>query len=324
MSRSAPFLAGLRRTVRSLATRLARLRERAARSTRTRRIVLAVSSVAFVASMILAFLSLPDEGRTVGWLPLVLVGVVGVPAMMALNAAEYAASGRVLGYHIRLGPALRVAVVASAANLLPLPGSVLVRSHALKQEGSSYGRAFGITTAIGLMWLGTGCLLAGLFQAWNGAWRLAGPLLAVGVLAALACHLTVRALCISGAPTRHTLVIMLIEAGMVMVKALRFHLVLIGLGLDTPFGGSVALTLSGILAAALGFFPGGLGIRELLAAAIGPLVHIPASAALLAAGLDRLVSLPVLALVASFLAARREKTAPPEPELVPDTDGELA
>jgi uncharacterized membrane protein YbhN (UPF0104 family) len=324
MSRSSRFLGWLRRTVPNLAARLGRLRERGTGSLRTRRIVLAISSVAFIASMIIAFLTLPDEGREVGWLPLVLVGVVGVPAMMALNAAEYAASGRVLGYHIRLLPALRVAVVASAANLLPLPGSVLVRSHALKQEGSSYGRAFGITTAIGLMWLGAGCLLAGLFQAWAGAWHLAGPLFAVGAVGALACHLTVRALCVSGTPARHTLVIMLIEAGMIMVKALRFHLVLMGLGLDTPFGGSVALTLSGILAAALGFFPGGLGIRELLAAAIGPLVDIQASAALLAAGLDRLVSLPVLAIVAGILAIRGERAASPEPEPAPETDDKLA
>ena len=64
----------------------------------------------------------------------------------------------------------------------------------------------------------------------------------------------------------------------------------------------------------MGFFPGGLGLRELLAAAIGPIVALPAASALLATGVDLLIQLPILAIAALTLTVIPAAEADPGPE----------
>jgi hypothetical protein len=293
-----------------------RLRRPGGGTARGRRIALVASVVLFAGGIVIAYRALPEVNRTLEWLPIVLVAVLGVPALMLLNAAEYAASARVVGQRPRPVEALRVAIVARAANLLPIPGAVLVRSHALKTAGSTYGHAFGVTAVIGLLWFAVGALLAGLWQIPDGVWQAGIPVAAVGLGLIPVGHLLLRRIGGEDYSVGTTMTILVIEAGMILVKAVRLHLILGALDVDPAFSASVALSLSGVLASALGFFPAGLGVRELFAAAIGPLVDVAAAPALLASGIDRLVALPILAVVAVglALAARREPEAESEPE----------
>ena len=113
----------------------------------------------FVA-MALGIRGLPSGERELQWWAILLTSVVGVPVLIGLNALEYTASGAVLGHRIPLRVAMPIAIYARAANLLPLPGSALVRMQGLKREGSSYGRAASATLATALFWLG-GALMVG-------------------------------------------------------------------------------------------------------------------------------------------------------------------
>jgi uncharacterized membrane protein YbhN (UPF0104 family) len=278
------------------------------RSRGMRRLMLVVSVVVFVVAMVLSYRSLPTTDRDIRWMPLAVVGLLGVPVLMMLNALEYAASAWVVGRRPTPHDAFRVAVFARAANLLPLPGSILVRSQALKTAGASYRHAFGITTAAGVLWLAAGAMCAGGWQIFLRPW-LGGVMLGVGITALTAGHLMVSTISADGSGYRHTARLFTIEVAMILVKAARFWLILVGLDMTADVGAAVALTLAGVLASAVGFFPGGLGLRELLAAAIGPLVDLPAAAALLVTGLDRLIALPILALVAMVLAAMPDDRA---------------
>jgi hypothetical protein len=306
------MIARIRRWADKLIEIMARLREPGGGTTVSRRIALALSVVLFVGGIVIAYRALPETNRTLDWVPIVLVAAFGVPALMLLNAAEYHASARVVGQRPSPVESLRVAIVARAANLLPIPGAVLVRSHALKTAGSTYRHAFGVTAVIGLLWFATGAVLAGLWQIPSGVWQAGIPLAAIGLVLIPVGHAMLRK--IGGAEYRitTTLMILVIESGMILVKAVRLHLILGALDVHPAFSASVALSLSGVLASALGFFPAGLGVRELFAAAIGPLVDIGAAPALLASGIDRLVALPILAVVALVLALTARKT--PEAE----------
>src|SRR5258708_34231260 len=83
------------------------------------------------------------------------------------------------------------------------------------------------------------------------------------------------------------------EVCFVLVQASRLYRVLRGFGLHISLAQAVALALSGVLATALGIAPGGVGLREALAAGIGPLVGLPASASIVATAFDRIPDLAV-------------------------------
>lgn len=271
----------------------------------TRRLLLGLSVVVLAASLYIAFANLPDVERDVSWWPLVGVALIGVPALLALNAAEYVVSASMLGHRIPLRESLVVAVLARTANLLPVPGSMLVRTRALKGEGSNYRQAIASTTAVGIIWLGSTGVLIGAWQLADGRPLFGGASLAGGLVATGLAHVMIARLN-PDRPWRFTALAFVVESAMVMVKAVRFHFVLIGLDLAAPFAASVALTASGVISSAFGFFPEGMGIRELVAAGVSPLVGIPAATGLVATGIDRIAAFPIFISVAVWLAIRGE------------------
>src|SRR5262249_34455245 len=132
------------------------------RSPAMERSVLAGAVVLFVGATVLAARDLPHVHHHKHVVLLVLLGVIGVPLSTLVNAAEYVAAGRALGH--RLGPlhASRVSTVASAANLLPIPGALVVRARALRGLGTNYKRSLSVLGSIGVIWLGTTGVLAGI------------------------------------------------------------------------------------------------------------------------------------------------------------------
>jgi len=95
---------------------------------------------------------------------------------------------------------------------------------------------------------------------------------------------------------------------------------MVGFDIGGSFEGAMVLPVAVVLASAIGFFPAGLGAREVIAAGLAGLVGDTAASGALASGLDRLVSLPVMALIALALALTGHRLLPdvqPEPEPEP-------
>lgn len=292
------------RTVAALSRWFGRLGAR--RSARLERTLLLIAALVFGVGGYVAYRALPDLESQVRWVPLVLAAVLGAPATVLANAAEYRVSAHLLRHRVAPSEAIRVSLLASAANLLPMPGSPLVRMRALRQLGSSYRGAFSSTALVGLTWIGMTGVLVGGFSVPAGRLAFGTILLGVGVVATGVAYGALR----MRRPGEEWILIwplLVVEAVSVLVVGARFFLVLQGLGIDASFSQAIALTGAGVIASVVGFFPGGLGIRELLAAGIGPAVGLSAAAGLLAAAIDRLVQLVVLtpASLASFLVAGR-------------------
>jgi uncharacterized membrane protein YbhN (UPF0104 family) len=95
----------------------------------------------------------------------------------------------------------------------------------------------------------------------------------------------------------------LVEVVAVLVAAGRLQLALWGLGYSPDAAQSLALSLAGSLGSVVGFLPAGLGVREVLAAGIGPVVGLPAAVSLVATAVDRVLGLVVLAGIAGVLVA---------------------
>lgn len=289
----------------------------ARRSPRTRRLVLLAAVVLFAVVSVASYRSLPDLDGANWWLVAVLV--LGAPSVtVAVNAAEYRTIAAALGHRVGALEAARLTVLASAANLLPLPGGVVVRTRALRRQGSTYGRALRSNAVAGVTWVAVGALVGAALVAVRGDALPAAALAAGGVagLAAAGWLLSDAA----GGAGRWLGRFVAVEGAMVAVNALRLWLAFELLGLPVEPAQAVALTGSVIVAAAIGIFPGGLGLREVLAGAIGAAVDLPAAHAVAATAADRVCSQVGLALIAGALvlsgAATPEDTGPvPVPEV---------
>jgi hypothetical protein len=301
-----------------LAERIFHARHRIAAATRHRFFVWSTVAL-FLAVFVVGLVNLPPIHRPVRWPLFALSGLVGQPLMLLLLAAEYDASARLVGrYDVLLRDALRVSVLSTAANLLPIPGSPIVRTASLKKLGTPVHRAVLSTATVGVSWLGTGALLVGALII-DSSKAFGVALLGIGI-ALLAITYALVARMSSGGVNALFVRILLIEAAFVTVASTRFWLVLEGLRESPSISQAAALTLSGMVASMTGIFPGGLGIRELAAGAISPLVHLQASVGVVSAAIIRLADVLVLAPF-TFVLLRR--TGRPEVEPDRSTSDEL-
>lgn len=288
-------------------------REAAARPG-TRRVLLAVGAAAFVAMTFASFRALPEGLDPNLWLiaPLVLVTA---PLTVLANASEYRLLGAVLGHGIALRQALRVSLLATIANYLPAPGGVAVRTAALRREGSSVGAALAVNAAAALIWLGATGVIAG------GALLAAGELQGVavaGIVGGLAAIVASVVVLRQRGPTggqRFLAHLVAVEVGVVLVSGTRTYLALRAIGAPVSVGAAFGISGATVIAAAIGIAPGGLGLREALAAAIAPVLLVPAASAVAATAVDRVASQVGVLLTAAVAGVHRsDLTSPPQAE----------
>jgi hypothetical protein len=271
-------------------------------SPRTQRVLLAGAAILFVGATVVAARDLPHVHSHKHVALLVLLGLVGVPLSILVNAAEYVAAGRALGHRLGALHAARVSTVATAANLLPIPGALVVRARALRGLGTNYKRSLSVLGSIGIIWLGTTGVLAGIVLLIDREhFGLGLAFIGGGVVACAGAYALLR-VPLTDAESRHWFGrFVVIEIVSVAVYAMRFELVLRGLGFHAAWSETFTLTIATSAASAVGILPGGLGLREVLAAALAPLVGLPAAVALFAVSVDRIIGLAVLAVLSGIL-----------------------
>ena len=248
-----------------------------------RTVLLTLSAVGVIVASVWAWRSSGLRTSDIEWLPVFVAFLVAAPASLALKSAEFQVSARLAGQRPPARRSLDVAVVSSAANLLPLPGSLLVA------------------------WLGITGMVGGAAIGIEGAWWLAALVVAGGLGAATGAALLFRSTAPDHGRPALAAAIVAVEAGWLGISALRLGLAVSALGVSIDPTQAVALSVAGALTVAIGFFPGGLGVREALIAALSPLIGLPLDTGVLLGAVDRVVWLLFLALAALALSvgARR-------------------
>jgi hypothetical protein len=272
--------------------------------------ILVAAVIFFTGSVVFAAKHFPEDHGHPRWALLVLVAIVGPTVFTACNVVEYRLTARLAGYSVTWGHAVRVAVLGSAANLLPLPGAMLVRTRAMAGMGATYGAALGSALTVGLIWLGTACTLAGSLQLGGSHRAIGAGVAAVGLLVLAIAYriLTRRRPGAAGARLMFRLVI--VEAALTLFAGLRLYVEIELFGFHVTPAEAIALALAGVLATVTGVVPGGLGVREGLSAVIGPLVGLSASLSLVAAAFERLADLTIVGIAATVILGadhRRER-----------------
>ena len=241
------------------------------------------------------------------WEPLAALALVAAPASLFLKAAEFVVAARIAGQRPDPRLAMETAVVSSAANLLPLPGSLLITVKALADGGAGYGSAVAASAVPGAAWLGITGMIGGAALVFEGATAVGLIALIGGGIALVGASAVFR----STGPNdgRPTLAILLVETGWLAVSGFRFTLAAAAIGVDLTVTQALALSVAGAVTVAIGFFPGGLGVREALIAALSPLIGLDLETGVLLGAVDRLVWLSALALAGVGLAVSRRRTS---------------
>lgn len=265
--------------------------------------ILGLALVVFIAISTASLLNLPDTPRNPD--PLYLLPILVLTAgTLVINGLEFKVAGLLAERKIPLDLAIQTSVLSSAANVLPIPGAALVRIRALREVEVSYKRAIVSTTVVGVAWLGASAIGAGLLLIWEG-FTVAGAIMVIGGAAAM----VIGPIAMRSARVRVMGPLAAVEFTSMAITTLRLYFIAQATGLDVSISAAATLGLSGVLASAAGLFPGGLGLREGLSAAMAPLTDSSASVAVVISALDRIVFYVVLAVAALILIVMQRRSA---------------
>ncbi len=276
---------------------------------RYQRPLLAIATVALIVAMAWAWNRAGLTVDDLSWKSLVALALIAAPASLLLKAAEFIVAARIAGQQPGLRLAMETAVVSSAANLLPLPGSLLVTVKALADGGAGYGGAVAASAVPGIAWLGITGVVGGSALVIEGAAAVGLIVLIGGLVAFVGAGAVFHSTGPSNGRPALVLAILLVETGWLAVSGLRFTLAAAVIGVDLTLPQALALSVAGAITVAIGFFPGGLGVREALIAALSPLIGLDLETGVLLGAVDRVVWLGFLALAGAGLALSRQRTS---------------
>lgn len=261
-------------------------------------LMLALAGFAIGCALSISSLELAPERLRIA--PLVTMMLAAIPLSIAYSAVsmmQLAGAGKV---RMGFGEALRVSVLAQAAELLPLPGGAMVRTAALMGRGCSTVRSTELVMGVSLMWIACGALAAGIALAGAGpaAWLLAGAGAAGMLATCLWLSLRYSAGFAVGA-------LLLRIAGVALV-AWRMTLAFAIIGIAITWLDAGTFAFATILGSAAALVPAGLGVGEGLAALLAAPAGLSAASAFLAAALSRVAGLAVnLVLALALMLADR-------------------
>lgn len=278
--------------------------ERLSTSPRTKEVILLLAIVFLMAGLYISISSSPQLLDDVEWGIILVIVIIGVPATILLNALEFIVIGRMVDRTIDWNKAIEITTIGSAANMMPLPGSTIVRVASLKRSGVGYKLSATITLLVSIVWIGVAFVYAGSMVV---IWAEPAPglaLMAAGLSALVAVSVLIRHF---GIARSKFVFLLLTKACLVLVDAMRIYLCFIALKVTLEFWQASIFVISSVLGSAVSIVPAGIGVRELLSSGIAPLVGLPAAAGFLTATLNRVLGLSVLLPVAGVLTLREKQ-----------------
>jgi len=268
------------------------------------KLLLAVASLCFFIGIVFSITKNPDLLDNLQWEPVALIIIICIPFNIFLNAFEFVLIGVSVQKKIFFFKALKISIIGSAANMLPIPGGAITRVVWLKSVGSGYKESTLITFIFALNWIGVSFLVAGTSMLLTNN-QLLGLMFLSGGIGTVAISFIVinrkadsfRIAC--GAFFQRT--------SLVILDALRIWLCFKSFGIDINISQAGVFVVSGVLGSAISIVPAGLGIREGISALLAPLVGLNAASGFVTAALNRILSLIVLSPLALILGLKKKK-----------------
>jgi uncharacterized membrane protein YbhN (UPF0104 family) len=227
--------------------------------------------------------------------PLLILLLLSAPAGTLLNTVELHALSRIAGGPMSWRSSFDLTVVASAANMLPLPGGPLAKLAGMKAHGTGYGTASAMILLSFLLWGGLAFLYSGVAILLFGHTRIASLFFffSFALLAG-----SVFAFARFG-KWQFVSVVAATKLAYFILEALRYMFALMAIGASISFLQGSAFAIASFVASAIVVAPQGLGVNEAAAAAVSTIVGISAGLGFVAAGTIRIARLIGMAVIAA-------------------------
>ena len=263
-----------------------------------RRIAWLVALVMFVGGLALSFAARPAMLNELDVRRSFIVVLILSPLLTVLNVFSMREIARLSGAELGFLQALRLLIISSAANSLPLPGGAVARTAAIHAAGARLSASGGGNIAAGILWLSATFVMAGVMVAMAVPVIGVALLLSGGVVFFLTLKFSKR---LPGAP-RSIFRLFVISAAAAVFYAIAIHQTLAALGAPAQFWQSAIISVSSVLGAAISITPSGFGVREGLSAGLAASTGATPAAAFAATAFVYLVMMATLALAWAVLA----------------------
>ena len=242
----------------------------------------------------LAWRQLPPDRSPSYQLAAVVAGL-GVVSLF-MNSIEFRLTAVLAGTTVSPMTSLRTVLTGTIANILPLPGSQIVRIAVLTSRGVPARLAVTRSLLVGAVWIAVAAALTVPLFFVDAGWPL---LIIVLVISSLAAVVLTRSAERSPRRSIHITGLLATECSLVAFQVLRLLLLAKTLGIALSLSGGAALTLSATVATGAALLPSGLGLREGLSVLLGPLAGVERSEALVLSVADQALAYATFALIAA-------------------------
>lgn len=263
-----------------------RLRESSTRRARAG-FILAGALILFLVGLGWSFHEMKIDPSMLRWLPILFAVIFTVPSLW-FNALELQLCARAAEARINITDAIGYSNIATWANLLPLPGSVLVRGGALVKNGASLARSGAVVVASGLLWLAIACGLSTAGIVWVRS-SVEAAFMVGWIFLVPVCATVGWIWWLSDAMT--ALAFVAIRPVLLALMLGRLYWCFAAIGVSVGPVDVAVYSAASVLGSAAGIVPAGLGASEAIAAMLALFVGALPAAAFLSLGLSRVVGL---------------------------------
>ncbi len=236
----------------------------------------------------------------ISWLSILLALVIYTPFSVLLNGLELKACASAVQREMPARTAVRVTSYGTVANVLPLPASLAIRTHALVRAGAPLGDAVKILSLSAVLWLASAIAVTAFFVSSN---KVSIFVLLASVVGLLCFFVHVGRT--YSFPSAAQFIV--IRAAMFVVFILRALTIFAGLGVAAALGDAAVLSGAGIASSIVGVIPAGFGVSESVGAALASVRDASPAAAFLVLAIDRALNLLASGLAALGLSIGRQE-----------------
>ena len=259
---------------------------------------ISIATIIFIAGAYWSWQAVALDWHSVRIIYLLAMVGIAIPVIIVANILELYYASRLVGGTLGLAACMKVSILSSAANLLPLPAGPMMRGAAVADNSGSAKSGAVAVLYPALVWLAIGFVISAGAMVWVGAGIWALAFAGVGLILLVLCIGIVRRSKLQPSPARRIFVVKLVG---VLFDAVAVLLALRLIGETATIAQAFGLAAAGPLGAAVSVVPSGLGIREAASSALGVIVGLSAAQAFLAPSVYRIVYMVVLAVLSPLM-----------------------
>ncbi|MEL7489726.1 MAG: hypothetical protein AAGJ73_03325 [Pseudomonadota bacterium] len=264
-----------------------------------RRVVLALALTIFIGGLFLCLRQVPDLVDRISLQPFALLFFLCLVLQPLVSAGEFKYLVQIAGKKSTWRQSIEISIVATASNLLPIPGGAVSRIAAMRNFKIATSDAVRLNAASAMIWGGF-VFIAGAL--WALEFRGIAPMLASATAAI--CLFSTAFITIGSFRSQWTAILKLVGnriLGMTL-EAARVALAFTAIGAPISLDQASLFLISTFIGAVVTLAPAGLGVRELITATLSPLVGVDPALGFLSSVVNRVAAILALVIISIPIA----------------------